>query len=55
MGKPKDGVAFWNRLISLLNYRIYTRLPYGLNNYLVVGKAFQTKKNLGGQYLHGKI
>lgn len=44
MGKPKDGVAFWNRLISLLNYRIYTRLSCGLNNYLVVGKDFQAKK-----------
>lgn len=42
--KPKGGVAFWNRMISLLNYRIYTRLSKGIYNYLVVDKDFQTKK-----------
>ena len=43
----------WNRMISLLNYRICTRLSKGICNYLVVDKDFQTK-NLHRQYSRGK-
>lgn len=41
---PKHGGDFWNRMISLLNRRLRSRLPRKMKDYLVEDKDYQKKR-----------
>lgn len=55
MSNPKDGVAFWNRMLALLNHRLHSRLPLGINYFMVEDKDYPKKNDLNGQYFNGKM
>lgn len=44
MLNPRDGVDFWNRMLALLNYRLHSRLPRRLHDYIVEDKDYQKKR-----------
>ena len=41
---PRHGGDFWNSMISLLNRRLYSRLPLKMKNYMVEDKDYQKKR-----------
>lgn len=42
--KPKDGIAYWNRRISLQNSKLFLDMAQNTRDWIEIDKEFKAKK-----------